>query len=143
MKQITLALLFFLCIKKAVAQTGDCSIEVKGFENNSGKCTVYLFKEKKGFPTDFKYAVASTTGAIVNGKCTISLNNIDFGTYAIVAHHDENGNNKLDKNFIGMPKEGVGTSNNAKSSFGPPSFSDSRIMINKNIFSISITLKYL
>ncbi len=142
--QHTSILIFFIAIiNLAAAQTGECAVEIKGFQNNNGKCTIYLFKEKKGFPTDFKYALSYATGTVVNGKCMVVLKNIPYGTYAIAAHHDENNNSKLDKNFIGLPKEGVGTSNNAKSSFGPPSFDDSKITINKSNVSISITIKNL
>jgi hypothetical protein len=38
----------------------------------------------------------------------------------------KNSNGKLDRNFMGSPKEGVGASNDAKGSFGPPKFADAR-----------------
>jgi len=38
--------------------------------------------------------------------------------------HDENANNTMDTNFFGMPKEGWGTSRDARASFGPPSYAD-------------------
>ena len=38
--------------------------------------------------------------------------------------HDENMNQKLDKDFVGIPKEGYGASNNPKKKIGPPSFED-------------------
>ena len=44
------------------------------------------------------------------------------GDYAVSLIHDENGNGKLDTNFLGIPKEGVGFSQNPKISFGPPSY---------------------
>jgi len=40
------------------------------------------------------------------------------GTYAVSAFHDENSNGKLDRNFMGIPREGVGASNNAKGHLG-------------------------
>jgi len=41
------------------------------------------------------------------------------GKYAVSVFHDENSNGKLDTNFLGIPREGVGASNNAKGHFGP------------------------
>ncbi len=38
---------------------------------------------------------------------------------------DLNANGKMDKNWLGIPKEPYGFSNNPKMSFGPPSFKDS------------------
>ncbi|WP_213003996.1 DUF2141 domain-containing protein [Parahaliea maris] len=46
------------------------------------------------------------------------------GRYAFTAYLDVNGNGKLDSNFIGIPKEPVALSNNAKARFGPPRFDD-------------------
>ena len=47
---------------------------------------------------------------------------IPDGTYAIGIFVDVNYNNKMDRNFLGIPKEQYGFSNNAKGNFGPPSF---------------------
>ena len=47
---------------------------------------------------------------------------IPAGTYVIGYYIDVNENEKLDTNFIGIPKEEYGFSNNARSTFGPPSF---------------------
>ena len=48
------------------------------------------------------------------------------GDYAVSLIHDENGNGKLDTNFLGIPKEGVGFSKNPKISFGPPTYAATR-----------------
>jgi uncharacterized protein (DUF2141 family) len=44
--------------------------------------------------------------------------------WAVSAHHDENGNDKLDKNAFGIPTEPYGFSNNPKRGFGPPKFDE-------------------
>jgi uncharacterized protein (DUF2141 family) len=64
-------------------------------------------------------------------------------TYAIAAYHDANGNEKLDKNFFGMPQEGYGFSNNARSTFGPPTFEKAafKLMLEKGQF-VSFYLSY-
>ncbi|MNT83012.1 hypothetical protein D3C72_2228260 [compost metagenome] len=46
-----------------------------------------------------------------------------------MVYHDENNNGKLDKNFIGMPKEPVACSNNAKGFMGPPKYEDAKFII--------------
>ncbi|MBL7981411.1 MAG: DUF2141 domain-containing protein [Flavobacteriales bacterium] len=52
----------------------------------------------------------------------IVLNDVAPGTYAIKAFHDIDRNGKLDTNFMGIPKEPYGFSNDAMGTFGPPSF---------------------
>ncbi|MCX6230628.1 MAG: DUF2141 domain-containing protein [Bacteroidetes bacterium] len=127
----------------AYSQNRKITVNVSGFKSDKGKCLLYLYNNKKGFPTDADKAIHTSIGKILNGKSCIILNNIADGDYAISVIHDENDNGKLDKNFIGMPKEGVGVSNNAKGSFGPPSFKDSKFQLNKELLISNITIKYL
>jgi uncharacterized protein (DUF2141 family) len=44
------------------------------------------------------------------------------GTYTIAFYIDKNDNEKLDTNFLGVPKEQFGFSNDVMGRFGPPSF---------------------
>jgi uncharacterized protein (DUF2141 family) len=66
-----------------------------------------------------------------------------LGTYAISAFHDENNDKKVNSNFIGIPKEGIGVSNNAKGSFGPPKFDDAKFEFTQSDQSVGISLNYL
>ncbi|MEM9983159.1 MAG: DUF2141 domain-containing protein [Bacteroidota bacterium] len=143
MKKILVIFVLMGFVQTVLAQSNQCVVQATGFKSNVGKCSIYLYKAEKGFPKDFKYAITSASGTIENGKCRLVLKNIPKGKYAVVAHHDKNGNGKLDTNFLGMPKEGVGTSNNVKSRFGPPSFEDSTFSIVKPSNAINITIKYL
>ena len=47
---------------------------------------------------------------------------LEEGTYSIGFFIDKNDNEKLDTNFLGIPKEQFGFSNDAMGRFGPPSF---------------------
>jgi uncharacterized protein (DUF2141 family) len=66
-----------------------------------------------------------------------------ISTYAVCAFHDENSNKKIGTNWIGIPKEGIGVSNNAKGNFVPPKFDDAKFAFNKPEQTITISLKYL
>lgn len=50
------------------------------------------------------------------------LENISNGVIAVLAYYDENANGRIDKNFIGIPRELLAISNNYQPK-GPPSFS--------------------
>jgi uncharacterized protein (DUF2141 family) len=63
------------------------------------------------------------------------------GGYAITVLHDENSNGKVDM-FIGIPKEGVGFSNNPRLITGPPSFDQTRITVGDAPAKTTIKLKY-
>ena len=55
------------------------------------------------------------------------------GTYAIGIFVDANYNNEMDRNFFGIPKEQYGFSNDAKGSFGPPSFKDASFTVSSDL----------
>ena len=68
---------------------------------------------------------------------------IPFGEYAFIAFLDSDNNEMLSANFIGMPKEPFGFSNNARGKFGPPKWDDALINFTKSNQNISINLKGL
>lgn len=54
---------------------------------------------------------------------------IPYGDYPIKLYHDENGNKKLDKNFVGIPREPYGFSNNARGTLSAPEFAKARFAL--------------
>ena len=88
-------------------------IEISDLKNSKGQVLLELQDGKKNL-------VKGISQEIVDNKCIITIDNLSAGKYTFKYFHDENRNEKLDTNWIGMPKEGFGFSNNAKGSFGPP-----------------------
>ena len=56
------------------------------------------------------------------GRVEVVFEDVAPGRYGIVVLHDENENRKIDRNFIGLPKEGWGMSNNPRPGFSAPNF---------------------
>lgn len=52
---------------------------------------------------------------------------LNDGKYSITIFHDLDGSQSLTKNFLGIPKEPYGFSNNVQGFAGPPDFSDALI----------------
>ena len=63
------------------------------------------------------------------------------GTYAIAIYHDKNANRHFDKNFLGLPAEPYGVSNNPPINFGPPSLEDSAFKVEGPLTPMMIRLK--
>ena len=143
MKSIILACLTIIISSIAYSQSNEIAININGLRSDKGNCLVYLYNNKKGFPNDADKAINEASGSVLNGKSTILLKGIPDGEYAIGVIHDENGNGKMDANFLGMPKEGVGVSNNANGHFGSPSYEDSKFKVNQKSLKLNITIKYL
>ena len=64
------------------------------------------------------------------------------GVYAIAVYHDENGNQKFDRNIIGLPAEAYGFSNNPSTLFGLPSFHSVLVRVATSGQTIHIHLHY-
>lgn len=64
------------------------------------------------------------------------------GTYAAAAYHDENGNTKFDRNWIGFPAEGFGISNNPEMFLLPPSHEESAFHVDHRPRHVQIELRY-
>lgn len=58
------------------------------------------------------------------GTVTVAVPGVPPGTYAIQAYHDANGNGKLDRNWLGVPREDVAFSRLARLPFRAPTFAE-------------------
>ncbi len=97
-------------------------VKITDLKSSDGHILYLLFKGESGFPDDeSKSERQGKIPASEAGKGII-FDNLSPGDYALSVIHDENDNDKLDTNFMGIPKEGFGFSNNPRIMFGPPSF---------------------
>ena len=116
----------------------DINIDISNIKNNTGKLIIGLFNSKDTFLTN-KYKGLKLNAQVNSIRC--KFENIPNGTYAIAMFHDENMNNKLDKNLLKIPKEGYGFSNNAKPFFGPPKFDKAKFQLDGS-YHAKIHMKY-
>ncbi|HWQ25270.1 MAG TPA: DUF2141 domain-containing protein [Chlorobaculum sp.] len=146
-KTITAATLLSLLSGTTAANGENCSdgcisVSISNLRNSEGKVGVALFRVKDGFPDKTERALE---GRIIQAgeHCLVKFEHVPYGTYAVSVLHDENSNGKMDKTFIGVPKEGFGTSNNPKVRMGPPSFSESSFELDTGNVTLNISLNYL
>ena len=102
-----------------------------------------LFSSATDFPKKTDKAVAQAKSDISNGHAVCEFAGIASGTYAVSVFHDENSNGKLDTNIMGIPREGVGASNNARGHFGPPKFAAAAFPFSGGRIDLKITINYL
>src|SRR5229473_8126093 len=102
------------------------TVHVTGARNAKGKIGVALFQQATGFPEDTSKAVRAQDVDIDTNTMSaqVVFGDLPEGVYAISVRHDENSNGKLDKNFVGIPKEGYGASNNAAKKRRAPKFDE-------------------
>ena len=132
-----------LLAQSGVARENVLRVKIDGLRNARGQVVCALFSSARDFPKKAEKAVAHATSEIAHGQATCEFQSIAFGTYAVSVFHDENSNGKLDTNFIGIPREGVGASNNAKGRLGPPKFAAAAFQYSGGLMSLKITMIYL
>jgi len=76
------------------------------------------------------------------GDTRVTVANLPAGRYAVQAFLDENGNGEVDRALFGIPKEGVGFSNDAKIRLGPPKFAEAVFAFDGNARTIRLNLRY-
>ncbi|MDE5423542.1 DUF2141 domain-containing protein [Ancylomarina sp. DW003] len=106
------------------------TVNILGLDSDKGKVIVSLYKSAESFP---KKPTIRKTALIKKNTASVSFENIEAGTYAIMCFHDENENKKLDFSAFGRPKERIAASNNAKGRFGPPKFKDAKFLVQDKI----------
>lgn len=124
-------------------QTNVVNVDIGGLRDDKGQVVCALYSSSDGFPKDGKKAVAQIDSGISNKHAVCEFSGITPGTYAVSVFHDENSNGKLDSNFLGIPREGVGASNGAKGHFGPPKFDAAAFHFSGGRLDLKITITYL
>jgi uncharacterized protein (DUF2141 family) len=136
-------LLFIVPFLQSTASNGTLTVTILNFKNNLGQVSVALYNNEEAFPKSPDKAVKIIYAPIQNKKSVVVFESLPPGEYAISVFHDENKNGKMDTNFFGIPKEGVGASNGARGHFGPPHYKDAKFNFSGNSQSIIINLVYL
>ena len=121
-------------------QSATLTVNVKGFNSDKGSAMAALYDDGAAYPTKEAKSKDKQMVKIVQGAAVFSFKGVAPGTYAVAVYHDENGNGKMDTNFIGIPKERTGASNDAKGKMGPPKFQDAKFVVSGDL-AISITMQ--
>jgi uncharacterized protein (DUF2141 family) len=126
------------------AQSQSCKFvaHISGFRNMKGDAGAVLFKTTDGWPEDLNKAFKHGPFPIVDGKATVTFDDVPAGAYAFAVIHDENSNHKLDRNFIGIPKEGFGFANNPHVNLSTPSFKEASVTEACPVTEINVTIQY-
>jgi uncharacterized protein (DUF2141 family) len=99
------------------------TVVVEGVNEQGGNIGVLVFQNDKGWPEDRFAALKDIVVPAHPGTVTVTVPNLPAGTYAVSVAHDVNMNHKLDKNWLGKPKEQWGLSNNPHAVLKAPPFS--------------------
>ncbi|PMB48621.1 hypothetical protein CEN39_22715 [Fischerella thermalis CCMEE 5201] len=151
-KRITLFYLFllsnFVILDLATANSNANSnikltVVVDGIRNQKGQICLRIHNDEQGFPFTDTSEVQSGCVQIQGNSIKKDFYGLKPGTYAVAVVDDQDGDYKLNRNFLGVPQEGFGVSNNPTISIktGVPKFQDASFSLKKNK-TIYIAIKY-
>lgn len=107
-------------------------IQIENLKSEEGQLLAVLFASEDGFPDEPAKAKQSMIIDLKREGSRFQFADLAPGKYAIAIIHDENRNGKLDTGLFGIPKEGIGFSNNPKLGVGAPSFDRVAIDVSKS-----------
>ncbi|MGH2415629.1 MAG: DUF2141 domain-containing protein [Microcystaceae cyanobacterium] len=123
--------------------TATLTVVIQGLQNKNGQVCLRIYGNERGFPLSSESEVQSGCTQINGSSVTKKFSGLKPGTYAVAVVDDKNRDTKLNRNFLGIPQEGFGISNNPTVSVrtGMPKFQDASFSL-KQDKTINIVMKY-
>ena len=127
----------------ATAGPTTVRVTVENVRSSNGLITAVLYPDnpknflKKGKRLDRVRVEAR------EGETVLCLKAPSTGRYSVALYHDENGNKDFDQNFLGIPTEGYGFSNNPGFRFGKPEQEETLFTIEESLTDLRISILYL
>ena len=104
--------------------TSEIRVNVTGIKKLKGQITCSIYNDPSTFLKKGKKAMRKVVEVPSRDGVTCVFDGVTPGEYAITVSHDKNANNKMDSNFLGIPNEPWGVSNNARPGFRAPRWSE-------------------
>jgi len=135
----SVAVIFVPAILAQSAGQATVIVKVTGLRSEKGQVRIAVFNSSEKWLGE--QPVYSSTINVGSQSVTWKIYDVPYGDYGIAVFHDENKNGKLDKNFVGIPLEPYGFSNNVRVTFGPPTWEKSKFVVKGSTTEVSIEAK--
>lgn len=124
-RKLSILLIFtMLCLGKGFSQTGhNLTVIINGFKNQKGTVKLQMQNAQQK-------EVYQKVAPIPGKSYAIVISGVTAGQYAVNVIHDKNNNSRLDTNWMGIPSEGWGCSNDARGFMSAPSFKSKLFTVN-------------
>ncbi len=122
--------------------TADIKVQVKSIDRTKAGNILVMLYGRDGFPKDHAKALQIKVMAAVVDQMTVNFSAVP-SEFAIKILHDEDDDGKVTKNWTGIfPAEGLGFSNGAKLSLGPPNFDKAKVKLSSTFSPLIINIIY-
>jgi uncharacterized protein (DUF2141 family) len=121
------------------AHAASLDLTVTDLRTQQGSLRIAIADSEAGW-SDTEKAVAGTVRKAQGTEQKFHFPDLPPGSYAVMVMHDENDNGELDSNFMGMPIEGYGFSNNP-GVMRKPTFEEARFELGADGGAITVRLR--
>lgn len=133
-----LPLMLFLFLLPGAVQAAALTVTVTNIPDATGNIRVAVCTKAEFLAPDCGYHAIVPSRP---GQVSVIFADVRPGVYAVQSFQDRNGNQKLDQNFLGMPKEPLGFSRSPPMHFGPPRFADAAFTLGNQDAALSVALR--
>ena len=126
-----------ISVSDAIASSVD--VIVTNIKSSQGEIGCGLHDSSGSFPMGSD-SVAQVWINANSGSVRCQFNNLPPGRYAVAVSHDLNGNRKTDTNFLGIPKEAWGVSNNVRPTLRAPKFKEAVFVLGSEPIEIEVEI---
>ncbi|MFT8523348.1 DUF2141 domain-containing protein [Gluconobacter oxydans] len=133
-----LPLMLFLFLAPDVVWAAALDVTVTNIPDATGNIRVAVCTKVEFLEPDCAYHAVTPSRV---GQVSVTFEDVRPGVYAVQVFQDRNDNQKLDQNFLGMPKEPLGFSRHPPMHFGPPRFADAAFSLGNQNSAISVALR--
>lgn len=144
MKTLITTIFFLLILSGAAADAQNVEVTITGIRNSDGQMAIGVFRDNESFRKEKAYLeLAFAKKEISNGGMKIRFT-LPPGTYGIALLDDENSDDLMEYNFLGMPKEGFGFSDYYHTGLTLPKFDAFKFDVAEGQKkSINIRIRYI
>ena len=138
-KAVTGVLTAALSVGAAPAPSGTLVVQITNIRDAKGEVHIDICPQASFLEDTCPYSASAPART---GVTVVVAHNLPAGRYAVQSFHDENLNHRVDRALFGIPKEGVGFSNDAPIRLSPPKWDDAVFAFNGGEQTIHLKTRY-
>lgn len=138
--KLILLLVFGIFTSFTPTKNPELTIKITNIEKIQGDIKIGIFNTDKNFLKEGA-AIKNYSIKVTSATAYLKITDLPAGDYAVSMYHDENSDNECNSNFIGIPKEAFGFSNNVRPKMSAPKYDECKFNLSEDK-AITVKLMY-
>jgi uncharacterized protein (DUF2141 family) len=126
MKKLYISVTLMISLSATLFAQGKVEVTVKNIQELKGTIRMAVYSGEGNF---MEKELTSKDVKVTGKEVVVVFENVKAGEYAISTYHDVDDNKELNTGFMGIPKEPYGFSNDARGTFGPPTYEKAKFKV--------------